>query len=316
MINKLLYGKAFLDMRNNYVFPLLSTSVSIDKAEHWVMKNVLDRQLGFPLELNEKSFKLSFQKDVFYKSLVAQINLFQSKSVAQLKNISNKASPNWQFVTRYYYSYLSGLIFLLFNHQCYTFLSENNLNNIISLFDCYNLNPNFITKLKSGDYLFTEEKIDDNRVVINFSLDDSNGGAHAHLWKRIDILISEIIKKADNNEKQIYNQLHLLCNQNRCFVPNFPSETRNFFNYTPESAINNFNNKIYFINHVDEKFIDTFIKLVPSKNDSFYDKARYSQYYSIIISSLKEKLYEEYINRGHEDDEFYKKNGKITKLVI
>lgn len=316
MINKFLYGKAFLDIRNHYVFPLLSTSVGIEKAEYWIMKNVLDRQLGYPIELNEKSFKLSFQKEDFYKSLVAQINLFQSKTVAQFNNFSNKISPNWQFVTRYYYSYLSGLVFLLFHHQCFTFLSESILNNIISLFDCYGLNPNFITKLKPGDYLFTEEKLEDNKVVINFSLDDSNGGSHAHLWKRIDILISEIIKKADSNEKQIYDQLHLLCNQNRYFAPNFPSETRNYFNYTPESAINNFNNKINFIDNIDEKFIDRFIKIVPNKNDSFYEKARYSQYYGIIISSLKEKLYEEYITRGHEEDEFFQKNGKITKFVI
>lgn len=316
MINKLLYGKAFLNIRNNYVFPLLSTSVAINKAEFWVMRNVLDRQLAFPIEIHEKSFKLSFQKEDFYKCLVAQINLFQSKIVAQLKNFSYKVSPNWQFVTRYYYSYLSGMVFLLFHHQCYSFLNESCLNNIIALFNIYNLNPDLITKLKPGDYLFTEEVVENNRIIVNFSLDESNGGSHAHLWKRIDFLISEIIKQADNNEKQIYTQIHTLCNQQRYFVPNFPSETRNFFNYTPESALNNFNSQIYFIDHIDEKFLDTFIKIIPNKDDSFYEKARYSQYYSIIISSVKEKLYEEYINRGHENDEFFLKNGKITKLII
>ena len=65
-----------------------------------------------------------------------------------------------------------------------------------------------------------------------------------------------------------------------------------------------------------ENFIDKFLSLDVNKLDTLEDKAYLTQFFGIIISSIKEKLYKEYVDRNKKINITFKEIKKIPYMYI
>jgi hypothetical protein len=82
----MLFANSYLNTRNNYVIPLIPYGIKKAKCEHWILKDVLSNQLSSINHINNSTFDIEISKEIFFKSLVCEIELFLSKSIIQLVN--------------------------------------------------------------------------------------------------------------------------------------------------------------------------------------------------------------------------------------
>lgn len=297
-----LNGQGFLNVRNKYLLPLVGSSVTREKACFWTVTELIER-CAKKIVRDSDSTKITFLKEDFYRMLIAEVSLFQIKRMRQHECIvALKKSANWKFVTLYYDLFFSSFILLLFLHRGFVFIDENNARRIEDLLNQSSTDDIF--RFPKGNYFFwadTQENDDDDLVVVSFAPRKDN--THEALWKTLpDIVKKEIYEFADTDEKAIYGTLNEYV---KTYGATFPSQTRNFYNYSPLSAENDINNQIMFVIDQDRDLIKDALRFQIKKNDGWPEKAQAAQYYREIISLLTDYLYKEYISRGNEKNEFY-----------
>ena len=151
-------------------------------------------------------------------------------------------------------------------------------------------------------------------ITVKFTKSTNTGGVHQDTWKRFSELIRiKLIPNADSNEILIFEQMRRICS---CYGEAFPSLTRNFFNYNPLSYKNDLFEKITYITQIKENFIDKFLTIDANRLDSFEYKAYVTQFFGIIISSMKERLYREYVERNKKIDISFKEIKKVPYMYI
>lgn len=313
MINSDLFGTSFIRFKQEYLNPLITTVVPQDKTEFWILKNLLGTG-RCQFNYNSKNcFSVIFDKEDYYKTLIAEINCFQNKISFQIKELKTKfTSSNWHFVTFYYYSFFNTFQMLLYCHQGYIFIDTEEKREIESILNSVSTG---IIQIDKGNYLFTEDFIDTNGMItVKFTKSPNAGGVHQDTWKRFaEILRTKLIPNADANERLIFEQMKNICTY---YGEAFPSLTRNYFNYNPLSYNNDLNENITYISQVKENFIDKFLSLDANRLDTLEDKAYVTQFFGIIISSIKEKLYKEYAERNKKINIAFKEIKKIPYMFI
>lgn len=253
--------------------------------------------------------KICFNKEDFYKMIVSEINLFQTKRFHQHENLkSNYLSPNWEFVTLYYEFFFTSFVFLLFLHRGFVFFPQEKAKAIETLLQ--NCTSELYT-FPQGNYFFwvNEKDIGADTIIVSFTKSGNN--THEALWKRIpEVLRKDIQSKANTTELSVYENLK---NATDAYGEAFPSQTRNHFNYTAISAYNNIEKLIFFTYRHSKDLIKDFLSTTFTKDDSWEQKALVTQYYHEIINTLTDLLYKEYIDRGNEKCDFYKYYQTIPK---
>lgn len=308
-----LNGQGFLNIRNRFLLPLIGTSVTPKKAHFWTIIELIKKHAK-KFEKDSESTKITFLKEEFYKMLITEVSLFQIKRMRQHECIDALKRPfNWKFVTVYYDLFFSSFILLLFLHRGFVFVDENNANEIENLINQTLSGDNLIRFYKGNYYFWAEmdESDDDNQIVVSFVHRKDN--THEALWKVLpDIVKKEIYRFADADERAIYATLNEYV---KTYGETFPSQTRNFYNYSPLSAYNDIQSRISFISGQNRDLIKDALRFQSKKDDGWPEKAQATQYYREIISLLTDYLYDEYISRGNEKNEFYQllRSGKRHK---
>lgn len=312
MINSDLFGRNFLRIKSKYLNPLINTTIDESKIQYWLIKELLlTNKIQFVYSGKKNEFSIYIEKDDFYKSLIAEISCFQTKAAYQIKEYKTKHySSNWKFVSFYYYSFFSTFEFILFLHQGFTFIDEKTKNYIESVLSTIALVP---ISLDVGNYFFAEIGFTTTGLLEVQFKKTTGGGTHEDTWKRFSELAqTELKSTADTNEDAIIKQLNKIFST---YKFSYPSIIRNFYNYNPLSIFNDIYPQINFIQPISEDFLKKFLQITISSSDTNEHKAYVCQYCIVIISSLKEKLYNEYISK-HKNDFFYKNNKKLADFVI
>ena len=299
-----LNGQGFLNIRNRFLLPLIGTSVTQEKAYFWTIIDLIKNHAK-KFAKDSEITKITFLKEDFYKMLITEVSLFQIKRMRQHECIDTLKKPfNWKFVTVYYDLFFSSFILLLFLHRGFVFIDENSATEIENLIN-QTLSGDDLICFPKGNYYFQaemEESDDDNQIVVSFVHRKDN--THEALWKVLPIIVkNEIYRFADTDERAIYATLNEYV---RTYGETFPSQTRNFYNYSPLSAYNDIRSRITFISDQDRDLIKDALRFQSKKDDGWPEKAQATQYYREIISLLTDYLYDEYISRGNEKNEFYK----------
>jgi hypothetical protein len=281
----------------------VNSSVTQEKACFWTVTGLIKR-CAKKIERDSHSTKITFLKEDFYRMLIAEVSLFQIKRMRQHEcMIALQKSANWKFVTLYYDLFFSSFILLLFLHRGFVFIDDDSAKLIEDLLNQTSSNDD-VFSFPKGNYFFwaeTQECEDDDQVVVSFAPRKDN--THEALWKTLpDIVKKEIYEYADTDEKAIYGALNEYV---KTYGATFPSQTRNFYNYSPLSAKNDIKNQILFVYEQDRDLIKDALRFQIKKDDGWPEKAQAAQYYREIISLLTNYLYNEYISRGNEKNEFY-----------
>lgn len=295
MTNSDFFGSGYLWIRNTYIIPLVGTSVDKKKTQYWLMKRVLlEGRKQYSYNTTD-SFELVLSKEDYYKILIAEIMSFQSRASFQIKEVNEKHhSNNWHFVTMYYYFFYSCFTLVLLLHRGFVFLDKaivEKINGYLSITDSVKITP--------GNYFFSESNVDEyNMLHVSFQKTKGNG-VHEDLWNLLHKVIStEFFQHSTNEENTIMKRLNIVP---QTYGSSFISTLRNYYNYNPEASSNDNNCKIGFVKCINEKFVQSFITSDSRKNDSNERKAIVAQYYAIILSSLKEKLFREYLFRSRKE---------------
>lgn len=313
MINSDLFGNSFTRLKQEYLIPLVTSVVPQDKTDYWVLKKLLISGKGQFYYNSKNSFSVIFDKEDYYKSLIAEINCFQNKVSFQIKELQKQYfSSNWHFVSFYYYSFFNAFQLLLYCHEGYLFIDTEEKNEIESILSTVTTE---VIQIDKGNYLFTEDFVDTNGMItVKFTKSTNTGGVHQDTWKRFsEILRTKLIPNADANEVLIFEQMRRICSY---YGEAFPSVTRNYFNYNPLSYNNDLCDKITYFTQVKDNFMDKFLGINADRLDSYEDKAYVTQFFGIIIGSMKEKLYREYANRNKNLDITFEEIKKIPYLFI
>lgn len=313
MINTDLFGTSFIRLKQEFLNPLITTVVPQDKIDFWILKHLLVSGRGQFYYNSKNSFSVIFDKEDYYKTLIAEINCFQNKISFQIKELKIKySSSNWHFVTFYYYSFFNAFQMLLYCHQGYIFIDTEEKSEIETILNSISTE---VIRIDKGNYLFTEDFIDSNGMInVKFTKSTNAGGVHQDTWKRFsEILRTKLIPNADSNEILIFEQMKKICSY---YGEAFPSITRNYFNYNPLSFSNDLNEDITYISQIKENFLDKFLSIDAAKLDTLEDKAYVTQFFGVIISSLKEKLYREYVDRNKKINITFKEIKKVPYMYI
>lgn len=256
-----------------------------------------------------QSFNITFEKNDFYKMLIAEIMLFQTKRLHQQEcfPIIQKQS-NWKFVTLYYDFFFTSFILLLFLHRGFIFVKSTTARILEDTLNSLSSNSS-ICKFEAGNYFFCEKTTSSNTSMLTndnivVTLKKSKDNTHEALWKTLlNEIYQEIEPSANEDEKTIYSILTEFSNS---YGSAFPSQTRNHFNYTPESAINDIEKKIFFIQDKKNDFIKKICSFQIKETDNWYEKAEATQHYYKIISELTNNFISDYISRGNKKNDFHK----------
>ena len=302
-----LEGTGYINIRNTYLIPLVGTKIAQEKAKFWTMSELL-LKYAKNFHQNNNCTYITFSKDEFYKTLISEIHLFQVKRLHLHKNLNvANLSSNWEFVTLYYEFFFTSFIFLLFLHRGFVFINDTIAQTIESVL---NQLSNNVCKFSKGNYFFFEDPSATTSDLVTICFCKSGDNTHEALWKKLpETIKNELLCKANNIEKSVYENLKEAV---KIYGDAFPSQTRNHFNYTAQSAYNDIQKNISFVYKHSSDHIKDFLKLSFSKSDDWAQKARIVQYYYKILNKLTDLLYNEYVTRGNENNDFHKYYQSIS----
>lgn len=298
-----IYGKAFLNNLYDNIIPLCNYSVDISKVKFWTLKSYLKRiPVSTQILKNGNSFFIEIPIEDYYKVLVSEIELFINKANMQyyeaekIKHFSN----NWNFVTIYYSFFFSASALLRFLHKGFIYFDDE-IKNIfernISFFDTAS------AEVPIGNFYFSEIKKDATNVTVSFT----HGGkspVHEKMWIQLESILKNNFYKnnAESDEIDVLNKVFVLY---KLYRNKFPSETRNKFNYTAESALSdiygNLNNYFSY-----DYSLESFLASNFKDSSKSEDAVKATVFYYKLIFSYMWKYYENFQNRLKEKTHFYK----------
>lgn len=298
-----IYGRAFLNNLYDNIIPLCDYVVDINKIKYWTLKNYLKRlSVSTPIIKKENSFSVEIPLEDYYKVLTSEAELFINKANMQYYESDkiNHFSNNWNFVTLYYSFFFSASALLRFLHCGFVYFDED-IKSVfernISIFDSASAD------VPTGNFYFSEVCIKDRNVTVSFT-PGGKSPVHEKMWIQLEGILRRNFynNNADSDEIDVLNKVFTFY---KLYRNKFPSETRNKFNYTAESALADIHGKLnnYFLYDYS---------LQSLKKSKFYDNSKSEDsvkatvfYYKLIFSYIR-IYYDNFQNRLKEKTFFYK----------
>ncbi|SFE03377.1 hypothetical protein [Spirosoma endophyticum] len=296
-----LFGKNYFKLRNEYIIPLITYSVSLKKIDNWNLKKFLAEEVQGVNRVGD-TYDLVYDSAKFYSCLVAEIEHFYTKAVLQLIDLqksNNLTSPIWSAVTQYYFSFFSATLLLRITRKGFVFFDKEQLNNLSN-------NINFFTSssisLESSNYFFDFiEETTTGTVIVK--LVNKGEGVHKLTWFEAKKFLDTSSRNCGNDEKTIIKSLISLCS---AYKSNFPADVRNSINYQGPYAIQSIRKTIYPIacDYSLDNILKELVNINPLSGDEINKKIRCSSLYGYYLFLIANRLYNEYLERSGKSKYF------------
>ena len=310
---EIFFGENFLKIRNTCLMPLVDYGIKRSKFSHWSLKEIITNNIISLDKKTKNEIEIEIEKELFYKSLHCEIELFMNKSIIQFVDYSKSTynSQCWSFVTLYYLSFFCTTCLLRFLRCGFIFLSKEQIDRINDHYEAVN---SLVINLPPGNYFFDFKEVNANGNVV-LTLKHKSDGVHKLNWIQLESILKKFLINSDLNESIIYDTF---LSHFKCFSSEFPSHLRNKLNYNGESSIIDLENSLPNLdfNKLKSNF-DLELKKIKITNSS----CKENQIKSICLLShyllnLNQELYNEYLNRSKfgkdfnlERTKFLNKNG-------
>ena len=295
-----LLGNAFFHLRNTYIIPFIQYGIQRKKVNFWSLKSIFSNNIISLNLVNKNTLELEISEDDFFKSSLCDIELFKNKSIIQYveySSIKNKKST-WAFVTLYYHFFFAATTLMRMLHRGFVYFDSSHIKSIENYSLAMYSAP---IKLDSGNYFYSVKGFSTTGNLL-ITLSNKGEGIHQLTWLQMEnILRSDIIPNASNDEISIYYQLNILIN---ALGSKFPSVLRNKLNYPSESCILDLEKLLpeIRIDLISQNFYNSFLNIKPNDN-SLENQILITSCYSILIFNLVKNLHQEYEMRTkfHKD---------------
>jgi hypothetical protein len=303
----MIFSSNYLKTRNQYIIPLIDYGVKRGKSQHWILKDVISTQLISLNQISSTEIDIEIPKDIFYKSLVCEIELFLNKSIIQLINCykSNNQSLCWRYVTSYYLWFFCTTTLFRFLHRGFTFFHSTNIKSL-ELFSS-TVHSNLI-KLNSGNYYFS--------VIGTNSYDDliiklvhQGDNLHKLTGLQLNKIMVEFNKNAADEEKVVLAELLQLSNK---LGIDFHSKLRNDLNYSALPSIPDDFKIGRQLWDLEDNYVTKLLR--NDYNISPENKMLVTSFFIIYLLSMNLNLYEDYFQRGKYGRDFTKERENILHV--
>lgn len=305
------FAHGFNGVRNEYLIARISYGIKYKKRDYWSIKSVIQNN-SLNATKNGNSFEFTLEKDVFFKALYCEIELFTTKAQAQYKAIvmSRTYSGCWAYVTLYYFLYFNCTILLRNFHRGLTYFDASSAKNLSNVISAYTATP---VIFPSGNYYFSVTVDQYNKIVLSLT---AQPDTHKSTWLQIPRIMREINTYALYEEKDIYDGFLSIFST---MQENYPSALRNELNYQANSEFYELN---YVINSgpllpVDEIFYKNFMSLVnkPPRQriaDLTQYKINCSIYLASFLHELNSTFHKEYLLRSNFGKDFMRQRQSLS----
>ncbi len=293
----IIYGSKYIKLQNDYIPELVPYKVISSSLPYNNIKAILMNDIKDVTNIGTNSYKVLFDRDVFYKGILGDIECFYIRTLMQYINITRSRdlmSNCWNIVSQYYLNFFAVTSFLRFLFTGNIYLTSDEAKCIESVIMTITTQP---ISINSGNYLFmtNETAWGDIEVEITKSSRDS----HEQTWISLSNFINQIaLHPNKDDESTIYESLKQICIS---YKPNFVSSLRNMINYQPIYGYNSLCNSFrYYAPRFNLE--DNISELLCFNNDADLNyKIKISSIYGNFFFHLVNKLYSNYIERSRPD---------------
>ncbi|KQM21753.1 hypothetical protein [Chryseobacterium sp. Leaf201] len=255
-----MFGLNYHYIRNDYALNLLDVKLTLRDYKHIKFKTSVLENIISASEINGKYFEIDVPRQIFYKAINVEFELYHLRSKIQLNDfyLSKDISESWKFTTFYYFLFFSNVALHRLLNRGYLYLDQSSATNFSSTLNVF---LPYVTKLGSGNWSF--KKISETTSTVKIELKQVGSNLHQLVWQDLILTLKHFTTKASTKpgdpEKSILDSIYNNVKGRQGFSP---SETRNYLNYMSEVALEEIDNKIL----CPQNKIDNFIKNLSSFN--------------------------------------------------
>ena len=287
-----MFGLNYHHIRNDYALNLLDVKINLRDYKHIKFKTSIFENIINAKEIGEKTFEIYVPRQIFYKAINVEFELYHLRSKIQLNDfyLSKNISESWKFTTFYYFFFFTNVALHRLLNRGYIYLDQASAHNLSSTLNVF---FPYVTKLGSGNWSF--RKIAETTSTVTIELKKVGSNVHQLVWQDLILTIKHFITKTSTKlsdpEKSILDNIYNNIKNRQNFSP---SETRNYLNYVSEVALEEINNKILCPQNKIENFLKNLSSF--SYSDNLLSKINLSiiigQYLFILNKKIIEDLQE------------------------
>ena len=287
-----MFGLNYHHIRNDYALNLLDVKINLRDYKHIKFKTSILENIINAKEIGEKTFEIYVPRQIFYKAINVEFELYHLRSKIQLNDfyLSKNISESWKFTTFYYFFFFTNVALHRLQNRGYIYLDQASAHNLSSTLNVF---FPYVTKLGSGNWSF--RKIAETTSTVTIELKKVGSNVHQLVWQDLILTIKHFITKTSTKlsdpEKSILDNIYNNIKNRQNFSP---SETRNYLNYVSEVALEEINNKILCPQNKIENFLKNLSSF--SYSDNLLSKINLSiiigQYLFILNKKIIEDLQE------------------------
>ena len=287
-----MFGLNYHHIRNDYALNLLDVKINLRAYKHIKFKTSILENIINAKEIGEKTFEIYVPRQIFYKAINVEFELYHLRSKIQLNDfyLSKNISESWKFTTFYYFFFFTNVALHRLLNRGYIYLDQASAHNLSSTLNVF---FPYVTKLGSGNWSF--RKIAETTSTVTIELKKVGSNVHQLVWQDLILTIKHFITKTSTKlsdpEKSILDNIYNNIKNRQNFSP---SETRNYLNYVSEVALEEINNKILCPQNKIENFLKNLSSF--SYSDNLLSKINLSiiigQYLFILNKKIIEDLQE------------------------
>lgn len=305
----LVYDKAYVDLKNEYLVPLTSYSVPYGHLKKNNIKDaILTRSTSITI-VNEKEYVFHFDEDYLFKALLGDIELFYIRKLIHSGDTGfcngEGLSANWNIVTHYYNAFFAASLMLRLCYRGNIFLDaiiRKQIEQMISYI------TGSIVRLDSNQFYEVSEE--NGKLVLK--LTSATDNTHELVWNKMNDLIQEMImlSRPKSDERLILSTIKKI---NSGLKSTFPSQLRNRVNYQTLYGLDYVDKKLFQVNqHLNWlQYLLSFSNTTDDNQIACYMYA-YTKYIEFFCSNFIAEYYE---IKGNENGILKNINANRTSKI-
>lgn len=237
-----MFGLNYNYIRNDYALNLLDVKINLRDYKNIKFKTSVLENIISAKEIGDKSFEIDVPRQVFYKAINVEFELYHLRSKIQLNDFykSKDISESWKFTTFYYFLFFTNVALHRLLNKGYIYLDQASA---INLSATLNIFFPYVTKLGSGNWSF--RKLSETTSTVTIELKQVGSNVHQLVWQDLVLTLKQFTSKTSTKpgdpEKTIIDNIYNNIKGRQNFSP---SETRNYLNYVSEVALEEIEKKI------------------------------------------------------------------------
>ena len=148
-----MFGLNYHHIRNDYALNLLDVKINLRDYKHIKFKTSILENIINAKEIGEKTFEIYVPRQIFYKAINVEFELYHLRSKIQLNDfyLSKNISESWKFTTFYYFFFFTNVALHRLINRGYIYLDQASAHNLSSTLNVF---FPYVTKLGSGNWSF------------------------------------------------------------------------------------------------------------------------------------------------------------------